>query len=140
MIIALRSQSYRSCLHILVYVLLVSWLASIVSSTCVMPASWRATLVSLSAPAGCPDHGHTLGHEPRPTPDCSFKSCLVHALDPTLGYEESKPQIPVFGLFLLGFIVIPLPAQIRSCLLCRTAGPPAGRHVPLIYRYCVLLN
>lgn len=135
----LRLQRNRPYLHVLVFVLLVSWFSLLVSATCSMPGQWR---VSSDAMAGCsepdqhaPEHKE---HAPKPSQDCSFKPCLESQPNPGFEYKLDKPETPIFVLCLIWLVGALRNVQIRR--IPYAATPPVGRRIPLIYRFCILLN
>jgi hypothetical protein len=141
-LILLRSPRNRPYLHILVFVLLVSWLSLLISATCSMPNSWGVSS-SKAMPAGCPEPGNPSpdhkGHASNPVQDCSFKPCLDSQPNSAFSFKIDKPQMPVFVLCLIGLIGYLLyyaPIQRIS----HAKAPPIGRRILLIYRYCTLLN
>lgn len=142
MLISLRSPRNRPYLHVLVFVLLVSWLSLLVSATCTMPSQWRVSS-SDAMPAGCPEPGapspEHKGHTTLPTQDCSFKPCLDSQPNSAFSLKIDKPQMPVFVLCLIGligYLLYYVPIQRIS----HAKAPPIGRRILLIYRYCTLLN
>jgi hypothetical protein len=141
---ALRTPGNRPWLHLLVYVLLVSLVSALVFSTCAMPSSWRIVSTDAQA-AGCPETaepGHPQGHEGHvkaPDRDCSFKPCFDSQPGSAFGYKIEKPEIPVLLLCLIwvfGSLLQPAPSRRFP----RLGSPPHGRRIPLIYRFCTLLN
>jgi hypothetical protein len=141
-LISLRSPRNRPYLHVLVFVLLVSWLSLLISATCSMPGSWRVSS-SETMPVGCPEPGNPSsdhkGHTSNPVQDCSFKPCLDSQPNPAFSFKIDKPQMPVFVLCLIGligYLLYYVPIQRIS----DAKAPPIGRRILLIYRYCTLLN
>lgn len=142
MITTLRAQRNRPYLHVLVVVLLVSWVSTLVSSTCAMPAPGR-TSPSKTMPAGCsepaqhaPEHQ---GHTTAPAQDCFFKPCLDVQPNPVFGHKFDKPEMPVFVLCLI-WAMAGLLLHVQTRRIPRVTSPPIGRRIPLIYRFCTLLN
>ncbi len=139
----LRLPRNRFYLHVLVFVVLLSWLSMLVSATCAMPGSGRISTADVM-PAGCPDQdshlpAHT-GQPIMPDQDCSFKPCFDSQPNPAFEFKIDKPQMPIFILFFIGLVgylihFVPLLHIPRT-----TASPPIGRRILLIYRYCTLLN
>jgi hypothetical protein len=138
---ALRAQRNRPYLRLLALVLLVSWLSLLVFATCSMPAQWRTT--SDAMPTGCSEpESHAQGHQehgPKPQQDCSFKPCLESQVNPGFGYKLDKPQMPAFVLCLSWLVGCLFRHVQKRRIPCPTAPLP-GRRIPLIYRFCILLN
>ncbi len=139
---ALRSKRNRPYLRVLMFVLLASWVSILVSATCSMPAPWRLSSAD-SMPAGCSEAAnHSQGDKGQGSPpvhDCSFKPCLDSQPNPVFGYKLDKPDLPVFLLPLI-WIIGSLLFDIQARRIPRTASPPDGRRIPLIYRFCILLD
>jgi hypothetical protein len=128
---------------VLLCVLLVSWLAMLVSATCAMPSPWPASSANVM-PAGCSEQEHSvaqaIGHIAMPDQDCSFQPCLDSPPNPVFEVKLDKPQIPIFMLCLIGLIGFLLPYAPRQPHIARATAPPIGRRILLIYRFCTLLN
>lgn len=142
MLIALRLPKNRPYLHVLVFVLLVSWVSALVTSTCAMPAPWRLHATD-AMPAGCSEpanhtHDHK-AHRSIPAKDCSFQPCLDSQPNPVVGYKLTKPEMPVFLLCLI-WAIGNLFFSPRLSPNRPATSPPAGRRISLIYRFCILLN
>lgn len=133
-----RNQSYRT---MVVFAMLVSWLFVLVSWTCAKPMPMLPT-VAESMPADCPEfnqyHDQTKLASPSDQ-DCVFKSCPDSQPNPAFSIKTVKLEIPVFILFmtcLIGYIF-----HYRSIRqISIRVKPPSGKPIPLIYRFCVLLN
>ncbi len=142
MLNTLRSPRNRPYLHVLVFVLLVSWLSLLISATCSMPGSWRASSTA-AMPAGCPEPVNPSpehkGHASITAQDCSSKPCLDSQPNPAFSFKIDKPQMPVFMLCLIGLIGYLL-YQAPIQRISHAKAPPVGRRILLIYRYCTLLN
>lgn len=144
MLNALRAQRNRPYLHVLVFVQLVSLVSVLVFSTCAMPSTWRTTSTE-AQPANCSetsDHGHSLGHAGHgqaPVKDCSYKPCFASQPNPIAGFAIEIPNIPVFVLSLI-LITWGLLLNVQVQSPPRANSPPDGRRIPLIYRFCTLLN
>jgi hypothetical protein len=138
---ALRLPRNRPYLHTLVFVLLVSWVSALVSSTCAMPAPWR--VASEVMPAGCAEPANHAqahqGHTSAPAQDCSFKPCLDSQPNLGLGFKIAKLEIPVFLLCLI-WMIGHISLSVTTRRNPRITSPPDGRRIPLIYRFCTLLN
>jgi hypothetical protein len=106
-----------------------------------MPNSWRVALAE-TMPEGCPSpDSHApqhLGHT-QPVQDCSLKPCPDSPPNVGLGFKIDKPEMPLFVLCLVWLIVNWLHDQTNQ-RIPRQTEPPDGRRVPLIYRFCTLLN
>jgi hypothetical protein len=138
----LRYPRNRPYLRALIFVLLVSWISMLVSATCSMPSAWRIASAGL-IPAGCsapenriPKHQ---GHATQPIQDCSLTPCPDSPPNPVFGFKTDKPEMPLFVLCLVWLTGRLLHDPI-SRRIPRSAAPPDGRRVPLIYRFCALLN
>lgn len=141
MLTALRIAKNRSYPHVLIYVLMLSLVSSLVSATCAMPSVWRSQSADLM-PEGCPESsGHSMhkDHSSDPVKDCSFKPCLDSQLNQASGYKLDNPEIPFAVLNLLWLLVLFI-SYARAKPVYPVASPPDGRRIPLIYRYCILLN
>jgi hypothetical protein len=121
-------------------VLLVSWISLTISATCAMPMPSLSTAIPDHMP-GCSDIGMTeQGHASKAMQDCSFKPCLDSQTNPLTDFNRlTKPDLPVFipsliWTFLCLFLSYP-PARVPY-----KADPPRGPQIPLIYRFCTLLN
>lgn len=117
-------------------VLLLSWLALLVSAVCLMPPAPQAAPAAM---AYCPAEQSVSHKEHAPRVDCSLKLCLDSPSGPgfVFGAEPPQPPAVIPWLFLLvGLWLRPL----RTAPPARPPDPPAGRWIPLIYRYCTLLN
>jgi len=136
---ALRAPRNRPYLHVLVYVLLVSVVSVLVFSTCAMPAPWR-TASSDAMPAGCSESAEPAAvHTRAPVQDCSFKPCLDSQPNLASHYKLDKPELPILLVGLVWLIGRLLPGA-RAPLIPRVTSPPKSRRIPLIYRFCTLLN
>jgi len=137
----LRVRRNRPYLQLVAFVLLMSWFSLLVSATCSMPSQWRAS--SDVMPAGCSEPEKHLqehkDHVPKPSQDCSFKPCFESQPNPFFAFKLDKPEMPVFILCLIGLIGS-LFARFPMGGIPRSTAPPAGRRIPLIYRFCILLN
>ncbi len=142
MLNALRTKRNRPYLHALVFVLLVGLVSVLVFSTCAMPVSWRMSS-SETMPAGCSEPvKHAREHQGRtttPDQECSFEPCIDSHPNPVFGYKLDKPDLPVFLLPLI-WIIGSLLYDIQARRIPRIASPPAGRRIPLICRFCILLD
>jgi hypothetical protein len=136
---ALRSPRNRICLHILIFVLLANWIFMLVSATCAMPSAGRAVAAAIM-PADCamPD-SHAAPHAGHAGQNCSLQPCPDSPPNPALAFKAEKPQMPLLILCLawLAWHGYRDPAPRNAS---RSSPPPGGRRVPLIYRFCVLLN
>jgi hypothetical protein len=141
-IIALHSKRNRPYLHILVFVLLVSWISLTISATCTMPLVLMTTSIHMP---GCPEssateQSHLKDHASKAMQDCSFKPCLDSQNNSFTDFNRlTKPDLPVFILSLVWtfyclFLTYP-PIKVP-----RKTDPPLGRRILLIYRFCTLLN
>jgi hypothetical protein len=133
---ALRQRRNRPLLHGCVLVWLLSWLALLVSAACLMPPASQAAPAAM---AYCPAEQSVSHKEHAPRADCSLKLCLDSPSGPgfVFGAEPPQPPAVIPWLFLLiGLWLHPL----RTAPPARPPDPPAGRRIPLIYRYCTLLN
>jgi hypothetical protein len=137
---ALRSHENRPYLRVLALALLVSWVSMLVSASCAMPRFWRGVPAD-AMPTGCseaPKHSPT--HPGHSLPQgCSFKLCLDATPTPVFEFNVDIPNMPVFALCLFWLIGC-LFRHLPSPLVPRTTAPPCGRRIPLIYRFCTLLN
>lgn len=142
MITALHSKRNRPYLHALVFVLLASWIFLGITATCVMPAALMAMpeLVSQCSEKGSHAFGHDQKHTQQMEQDCSLKPCFESKYN--LFSDSNRPvktDLTVFILCLvwtLGHLFLPIHPEI----ILRVADPPPGRRIPLIYRFCTLLN
>jgi hypothetical protein len=129
-------------LRLLVFALLVSWISMLVSATCSMPNSWRMPSADAMS-AGCPNpDSHAAkhqGHAVKPVQDCSLKPCPDSQPNPLFGFKIDQPDMPLIILCMAWLIV-----HVRNDRMSRRvrwpAMPPDGRRVPLIFRFCTLLN
>jgi hypothetical protein len=141
----LRAKRNRPYLHMLVYVLLVSWVSFVISATCVMPMPSVLSVAPDHMP-GCPDAdiARNTGHQdqtPKPIKDCKLKPCLDSQTNSLPDFNRlAKPDLPVLVLGLIStfftLCVIYLPIRVPR----NNYPPPTGRRVLLIYRFCTLLN
>ena len=136
----LRSRRNRSYRHAISAIVLISWLAFLISATCTMLPALAKAMPSLM-PA-CSEQVDHSGHEPPPSKPflkCSFKPCLAsypHADFPVIPYKGDPPVLALLLVLTLSHrLLAGAPSRIPRC-----ADPPVGRLVPLIYRFCVLLN
>jgi hypothetical protein len=137
-ITALHFKRNRPYLHTLVFVLLVSWMSLTISATCTMPMPTVLTAMS-DHMQGCSDSG-TPKHTPKAMQDCTFKPCLDSQADsPTDFNRLTKPDLPVFILVLI-FTFLCLRLNYPATKISAKAGPPLGRRLLLIYRFCTLRN
>ncbi|MCX7108823.1 MAG: hypothetical protein NTX45_01595 [Proteobacteria bacterium] len=139
---ALHYQRNRPYLHLLIFVLLASWVSMLVSATCSMPGSWRVSSTDVT-PAGCQgSDSHAAkhqGHTVKLVQDCSLKPCPDSQPNPLFGFKIDQPDVPVIVLCLAWLIGHLLNDSMGRRVPCPTA-PPDGRRVPLIFRFCTLLN
>jgi hypothetical protein len=139
---ALRYPRNRSCLHVLVFVLLVSWISLLVSASCAMPSTWRVSPAD-AMPVGCSGQdGHAPmhpGHHPQPVQDCSLKPCAESLSKPVYGFKSNNPEMPIILLCLIWLVGDWLSSHPNP-RTPRADSPPDGRRVLLIYRFCTLLN
>ncbi len=139
MITALHSKRNRPYLHTIVFLLLVSWISFAISATCTMPMLTVSSAMPDNMP-GCSDSG-TPKHTSNTMQDCAFKPCLDSQADSLTDLNRlEKPDLPVFILslictFLCLFLSYP-PTKIPR----KKFDPPLWRRIPLIYRFCRLLN
>jgi hypothetical protein len=144
-ITALHFKRNRPYLHTLVFVLLVSWISLTISATCTMPMPSVVTAMPEHMPgcseSGAPEHSHHQDHASKAMQNCSFKPCLDSQTHSLSDFNRlTKLDMPVFILgliwtFLCLFLTYNSPAKDL-----RIAGPPLGRRILLIYRFCTLLN
>ncbi len=141
-ITALHSKRNRFYLRTLVFLMLASWIAMILSATCTMPS----ILVGSSSPMpGCPESGasgqpHHYEENSKAMEDCTFKSCLDTQSDSFSDFNRLvKPDLPLIILFLVWAFWRLFFTPSSSRVLPKT-GPPFGRRILLIYRFCTLLN
>jgi hypothetical protein len=123
----------RPCLHGIVLVALLCWLALLVSATCTMPLRTSPAVM-----AGCPEQ-RTPHQDHIPKTDCSFKPCLDSRSGPGVAAGEQPPKLPLIALWVV-WLAAGWLSPIRHLRIPRPPDPPSGRWVPLIYRFCVLLN
>lgn len=135
MLTALRQRRNHPLLHGFVLVLLLSWVALLMSATCLMPPS----LQTAAAMSDCPAEqaGSHNGHVPKT--DCSLKPCLASPADPGFVFGAEQPQLPPAMVWLAALASLWL-RPLHAPRISRPPAPPAGRRIPLIYRYCTLLN
>jgi hypothetical protein len=143
MLQALHYPKNRLYLHLMVFVLLVSWVSMLVSATCSMPNSWRMPSADVMS-AGCADpDSHTpkhQGHTVKPVQDCSLKPCPDSQPNPLSGFKIDQPDMPPMIILCLSWLIGHwLNDRMSRRVHCPTV-PPDGRRVPLIFRYCTLLN
>ncbi|HEY8097343.1 MAG TPA: hypothetical protein VIE65_14780 [Methylobacter sp.] len=138
MITALHFKRNRPYLHTLVFVLLVSWISLAISATCTMPMPSVLTAMP-DHMQGCSDSGAP-DHMPKAMQGCTFKPCLDSQANPLTDFNRlTKPDLPVFILTLvLTFLCLRL--SYPTTKVIPKAGPPLGRRILLIYRFCTLLN
>lgn len=138
MFTALRSQSHSLFRYGVIAVVLVSWLVLLISATCAMPTLWRSVPELDSV---CVEEGHhapdSKGGHPS-TQDCSFKPCLASPSSPGLAFDPPSLELPTVVLCL--FWLTGYGLATLSLRLLRAADPPSSQRVPLIYRFCTLLN
>jgi hypothetical protein len=141
MLTALHIKKNRLYLRIILFVMLLSWIALTVMTTCTMPLR-MATLTSDMS--GCSnnhvsDHTHHQGQDHMNMQDCAFKPCLSTQSDSFSDFNRLQPELPVFILCLVAtlwslFLYFPITQALFI------ADPPTGRRIQLIYRFCKLLN
>ena len=136
MFTALRIAKNRTYLYVGVYLLAMSLVFASISAICTMPLSAH---VSASMPTDCialDEHAQHTGHEP--AKDCSFKPCFESQPHPVFVSKYDQPEfaavMPCF--WLLAFLF----ARSQPQRILRIVSPPDGRRIPLIYRFCTLLN
>jgi hypothetical protein len=134
----LRIAKNRAYLYVGVYLLAMSLVFASISAICTMPLSWR-THVSASVSADCialDEHAQHAGHEP--AKDCSFKPCFESQPHPVFASKYDQPEFAAVMLcfWLLAFLF----ARSQPQRIPRIVSPPDGRRIPLIYRFCTLLN
>lgn len=135
----LRSQRNLPYLHAVVAVVLMSWLALLFSATCTMPVPVKAALDTMAA---CGEPSHHAGHEAppaNPDRDCFYKPCLESQSYPGVLASPIKWDLPAL-VFCITWV---LGCRFQSSRISRSppvSDPPAGRRIPLIYRFCTLLN
>lgn len=132
-----RHQRYRT---LVVLVMISSWLFMLVSATCAMPKPIQAEHSVAVSADDCDQSGDHAGHGTQPSSqaDCSFKPC-PNGTSPAFNFKLDKPEIPLALLcltWLCGWIFHYRPVQTRL----KRFDIPVGKPVPLIYRFCILLN
>jgi hypothetical protein len=138
-ITTLRAKRNRPCLHMMVFVLLVSWISMVISATCTMPmpSELRAMAEHMS---GCPDEDVTKQTSPA-VQKCTLKPCLDSQSNSLPDFNRlTKPDLPFLFLGLIGFFLTLFVFFLPSRVFRNNYPPPAGRRVLLIYRFCTLLN
>ena len=141
MISVVRSPKKRPYVYTIVLVVLVSWLSLVISTTCsTLMASAMKALPEHTA--GCPDTnmpGHGDGGKFKQ--DCSLKLCLESPSGISLDLDRlPKPDLPVLVLLVIGIIYnLRFPPSFPQSISKKTDHPP-GRQIPIIYRFCTLLN
>jgi hypothetical protein len=133
---ALRQQRNHPLLHGLMLVLLLSWLALLASATCLMPPALQAVAAAIP---DCPAEQPVPHKEHLPPPDCSLKPCLASLSAPGFVFGADRPDLPPVVLWL-AFAAVARLRPRRPAPLARPPDPPSGRRIPLIYRYCTLLD
>ncbi|MEY3759648.1 MAG: hypothetical protein RIR39_1139 [Pseudomonadota bacterium] len=138
MITALHFKRNRPYLHVLVFVLIVSWISLTLSATCTM----TMPLVVTAMPdhmQGCNDSG-THESTSNPMQSCMLKPCLDSQTNSLTDFNRlTKPDLPVFILVLiLTFLCLFL--SYPPIKPTTKADPPLGRRIKLIYQFCTLLN
>lgn len=130
-------------MNMLVFVLVASWLFVSISATCAMPSAWMAIADSIE---DCPQTGtHTADHHQQQRSknlqDCSLKPCFEAQSNPSLSSLNRlvKPDLPLFVLCFVWTLEQLFFAR-RPPFKVRLSDPPPGRRIPLIYRFCTLLN
>ena len=139
---AWRQPVNRPYLRVLASVLLLCWVSMLVSASCAMPGAWRGTASAADSTGCVPGSKHLPGHPAHPgtmARDCSLQACLDPPSTPFFPFKADQPEWPVFVLCLSWLIVCLLRPRL-SRPTPRMAAPPQGRRIPLIYRFCVLLN
>lgn len=139
MLARLRLRRNRPYLHAVLVVGLFAWLAFLISATCAMPVMVQAMPDLMQA---CPDQMGQPGHPEAPSKmlkACSFKPCLEPQPNPVFPASPQSGELPMLALFL----ILVFDAWLRADLVSRIPrglDPPLGRRIPLIYRFCTLLN
>jgi hypothetical protein len=140
MVAALHLKRNRPYRHILMVILLLSWISLTISATCTMPL----VMATPDPMPGCVDtdsavHSHHQDHDHTTMQDCSFKPCLSSSTDTFSDFNRLQPELPVFILYLVWtFWTVFLYHPLTPILF--NEDPPVGRRVQLIYRFCKLLN
>jgi hypothetical protein len=126
----------------MIFMLLASWIFLTISATCSMPSVFMAMTEPMPECLETDSHapGHHQGQMPVAKQDCSLKPCFESQPNPFSGFNRLvKPDLPVFIVFLIwtfgGLFFVTLLVPIP-----RVADSPPGRRIPLIYRFCTLLN
>lgn len=132
----LRLRSNRPCLHGLLFVVLASWLALLISATCAMPRPWQAAPEAMPA---CPEP-HAPAKSPLSKPDCSLKTCLESPSAPGLAAHPERPPQPLLAVLCLAWLAVGWLRPLHHLRIPWPPDPPSGRRIPLIYRFCTLLN
>lgn len=135
MITTLRTKRNRPYLHMMVFVLLMSWVSMVISATCTMPMPPALTAMPEHM-LGCPDSG-----TPKAMQDCSLKPCLDSQTNSLSDFNRvDKPDLPVLILGSLWTIFTLFVFFLPSRVFRNNYPPPTGRRVLLFYRFCTLLN
>lgn len=135
-----RNQHYRTGV---VLAMLVSWLFVLVSGMCAKPMPMLPSVADVM-PVDCPEFNQhqyqdQSKHFSAQSQDCTFKSCPDSQPNPAFSIKTVKLEIPVFILFMTCLIGYVFHYRSVRQIFVRNK-PPSGKPIPLIYRFCVLLN
>ncbi|SMF95007.1 hypothetical protein SAMN02949497_2347 [Methylomagnum ishizawai] len=139
MLSRLRLRRNRPYLHAVLAAGLFAWLAFLISATCTMPVMAQAMPDMMQT---CPDQIGHLGHSDAPSKmlqACSLKPCLESQPSPVFPASPPNGDVPILALF----VILVFDAWLGAGLAARIPwglDPPSGRRIPLIYRFCTLLN
>ena len=78
-------------------------------------------------------------HAPPHVQDCAPASCLVSQSAPAFIFKADKPDMPAIVLCLV-WLALSVFRHAPKLVGLRMEAPPDGRRIPLIYRFCALLN
>jgi hypothetical protein len=135
----LRSRRNRFHQRAVLAITLGMWLAFLVSATCTLPGMTKAMpelMPACQEQVGHPGHTDSL---PKVHQACSLKPCLESQPQPSFppGPRNGEPT----ALALLAVLIFCSWRGLGPLArLPRLSDPPTGRRIPLIYRFCALLN
>ena len=113
------------------------------SSTCVMPFVMQSPVEKAVMSADCDDVSHHIDHLKAQAElqkkDCVLKPCPDSQQNPAFNSKNTKLDIPVFMLCLIGLsLFLYHPRSLR--VFSRWQSDNFANAVPIRFRFCILLN
>lgn len=117
--------------------MITSWLFMLVTGACAMPkplaAVWMADKPLAAHQAEHDAHANVVAD------DCSLKPCPDGQPTPSLSLKLDQPEIPLLLLGLTWLCSYWLDRR-RKAIRLKPLDENNSQSVPLIYRFCILLN